>query len=137
MCRYCLPSRKNGHDCTRRALIENAITVLQAKGVEDEVIAALLRRKADRLKSLETEVDRFRVRLLNGRFGRPHEAPSITEDDLADLISEFSMSEESLRKIAKWLKLHRIKSPSARSIVPGIDDIHPLFYLIHRSCLLQ
>ena len=117
MCRHCLASRKIVHDCTRKALIENAITVLLAKGIEDEVIAALLRRNAEMLKSPEIEVHRLRVRLLNGRFGRPHEAPSITKDNLAELISEVSMSEESLRKIVKWLKLHGIKSPSARSIV--------------------
>ena len=111
LCRHCLATRKIGHDCTRKALIENVITVLQAKGVEDEVIAAVLRRKAEKLKSHEIEVDRLRVRLLNGR---PHEAPSITKDDLGELLSEVSMSEESLRKIVKWLKLHGIKSPSAK-----------------------
>ena len=47
LCRRCLASRKIGHDCTRKALIENVITVLQAKGIEDEVVAAILRRKAE------------------------------------------------------------------------------------------
>ena len=42
LCKHCLASRKIGHDCTRKALIENAITVLQAKGIEEEVIAAKL-----------------------------------------------------------------------------------------------
>ena len=51
-------------------------------------------------KSLEIESDRSRVRLLNWRYVRPHEVPSIKRVDLFELISEVGMSEETLTKLS-------------------------------------
>ena len=84
--------------------------------------AALLIKKAENAESPEIEIDR----LLNEMFGRPHEAPSFSKDNL--LINEVSISEESLRKILNWLKLHTIRSPSVASVVSGIDDIYPVLF---------
>ena len=64
--------------------LKNACDVLQAKGIEDKAIASLLRKNADNSKSPELEVERLRIRLLNGRLGKPYETPSITRDYLTE-----------------------------------------------------
>ena len=116
VCKHCLSPQKIGHVCSRVNLIENTIELLEKKGIDEEVVAALLRKRAVEDNSPEFEMHTLKIRLLNGRYVKPFESPSITKEDLSRLVSEISLSTESLRKLCNWMKARGIKTAGSRSI---------------------
>ena len=46
VCKHCLSPQKIGNVCSRVNLIENTIELLEKKGIDEEVVAALLRKRA-------------------------------------------------------------------------------------------
>ena len=65
------------------------------------------------------------MHILNGWYGKPSETPSVTKENLSRLVSEISLSAESLRK--HWMKSCGIKTPGSRSIFTNADQISSIF----------
>ena len=131
VCKHCLSPQKIGHVCSRVNLIENTIELLEKKGIDEEVVAALLRKRAVEDNSPQFEMHTLKIRLLNGRYGKPFESPSITKEDLSRLLSEISLLTESLRKLCNWMKACGIKTAGPRSILPTLTTF-PRYFLRYK-----
>ena len=78
-CSKCFSSACISHECTRIASVQYAIDSLEREGIADEVVAAILKKRAEKAKSAEIFVHRLNVSYYNGEFG--NNPPSTRIDD--------------------------------------------------------
>ena len=115
-CSKCFSSACIGHECTRITAIQHAIESLERKGITDEVVAAILKKRAEKAKSPEILVDRLKVRLLNGYFGNNPPPTRINAENIIELKVDLGLSENKLHTLCQWLKDLGIKTPSVRGV---------------------
>ena len=115
-CSKCFSSVCIGHECTRIASVQYAIDSLERKGIADEVVAVILKKRAEKAKSAEILVDRLNVRLLNGEFGSNPPSTRIDDESIIELKVNLGLSENKLHILCQWLKGLGIKTPSVRGV---------------------